>query len=101
MMDGWHPYPSTALSKATGLSLYKTRKILKELKAKGLVKSDREVIRDPEEGTAILNGYTITNKARETPEYKKAFEKERRICKECFGIDIANPDNSDIEDIPL
>jgi len=76
MMDGWHPYPSTALSKATGLSLYKTRKILKELKAKGLVKSDREVIRDPEEGTAILNGYTITNKARETPEYKKPLRRK-------------------------
>lgn len=83
------------------MSLHKTRKILKELKAKGLVKSDREVIRDPGEGIAILNGYTITNKARETPEYKKAFEEERRICKKCFGIDIANPDNSDIEDIPL
>lgn len=87
MMNGWLPYPSTLLSKSCGVSLYKTRKELKSLKENGLIQSTMEVIRD-EDGCTILRGYTITKKAEETQEYKKAFEEEKRICKEIFDIDI-------------
>ena len=86
IMDGWLPYPSTSLSKICGLSLYKTRKELKVLKENGLVESDIECICN-DEGNYILRGYTVTKKAEETEEYKKAFAEERKICKEIFGIE--------------
>lgn len=84
---GWRPYPSTSLSKHCGLSLYRTRKELKKLKDQGLVVSDIQTISD-DEGTAIIRGYTITNKAKETEEYKKAHEEEREICIKVFGYDV-------------
>lgn len=87
IMQGWIPLPSTALSKATNKSLYQTRKELKRLKEQGYVTSARycEV---GEDRNYLMSGYQITDKAKETPEYKKAWEEERQICKEVFGIDI-------------
>ena len=35
IMDGWLPYPSTALSKVCNLSLYEIRKELKKIKRAG------------------------------------------------------------------
>ena len=90
IMDGWRPFPSTALSETCGLSLYNTRKELKKLKERGLVIADR-YCEQTEEGNYILNGYTITRKAEETEEYKKAFAEERQIVKECFGFDMTEP----------
>lgn len=87
LIDGWHPYPSTCLSKKCNITLYQTRKELKKLKELGLIKSDIQTITD-DEGTCILRGYTITEKAKETEEYKKAFEEERKICLQIFDIDI-------------
>ena len=87
IMDGWIPYPSTILSKVCDLSLYKTRKELKLLKEQGYVVSDRYT-ENTEEGTIILNGYTITEKAKETEEYKKSFQEEKEAVKECFNFDI-------------
>lgn len=87
LMDSWHPYPSTALSKTCGMTLYQTRKELKKLKQDGIVDSDIEVLKD-DEGCFILRGYTITDKARKTQEYKKAWQEEREICKKYFDIDI-------------
>ena len=90
VMDGWVPYPSTILSKVCNMSLYKTRKELKRLKELGYVKADRycEV---GEDGNYLVSGYTITDKAKETEEYKKAFQAEADVCKWCFDIDIGNP----------
>ena len=87
IMDGYIPFPSTVLSKVCGLSLYKTRKELKTLKEQGYVIADRytEVTED---GNILLNGYTITDKAKETEEYKTAFECERKIVKEIWGFDL-------------
>lgn len=87
IMDGWYPFLSTVISKTLDISLYKTRKELKKLKEQGLVESCIDII-SGDEGTCILRGYRITEKAKEMEEYKKAFEEERKICKECFGIDI-------------
>lgn len=35
-----------------------------------------------------LWGWQITKKAETTHEYAKAYEKERKLCKKCFDIDI-------------
>lgn len=93
IMDGWLPFPSTVLSKICEMSLYKTRKELKKLKDQGFVKSIRECMSD-DEGNWIINGYTITEKAKETEEFKKAWEREREICKQCFGIDRGECDDT-------
>ena len=89
IMDGWFPFPSTILSKQCGLSLYKTRKILKELKAQGLVDS-LHYCYVGEDRNVLVNGYTITPKAKETEEYRAAYNYEREICKKCFNIDIGD-----------
>ena len=69
------------------MSLYKTRKELKALKEQGYVISDRYT-ESTEDGQILINGYTITEKAKETEEYKKAFAEEKQAVKECFNIDI-------------
>lgn len=87
IMDGYLPFPSTVLSKCCNLSLYKTRKELKSLKEQGYVIADRYA-KSTEDGQILLNGYTITEKAKETEEYKKAFEIERKIVKDVWGFDL-------------
>lgn len=91
IMDGWIPYPSTILCKVCDLSLYKTRKELKSLKEQGYVVADRYT-ESTEDGQILINGYTITEKAKETEEYKKAFEVEARIVKEVYGFDLKGGD---------
>lgn len=87
IMDGFIPFPSTVLSKVCELSLYKTRKELKSLKAQGYVIADRYT-ENTEDRTILINGYTITDKAKETEEYKKAYQEEREICRKTLGIRI-------------
>lgn len=77
IMDGWLPYPSTALSKVCGMSLYKTRKELKKLKEQGLIESCIHISDDEE--FFILRGYTITEKGRKTKEYEKAWQKKKKF----------------------
>ena len=90
IMDGWHPYPSTAIANQTGISLNKVKYHLKKLKEQGLVKSIHEG-GQTEDGEVFYQwGWTITRKAYETEEYKKAFEEERDLCKKCFDIDITS-----------
>ena len=83
-MDGWYPYPSTAIAEHLGISLYQARKELNRLKELGLVVSTMYCERD-EEGNYIMRGYTITEKAKATTEYKNAYEREEKIRQECFG----------------
>lgn len=87
MMDGHLPFPSTALSEACRMPLYKTRRELKKLKEQGLVRTFIYLSNDDEE-FSILKGYTITEKGRKTKEYEKAWQEEREICMKCFGFDI-------------
>ena len=87
IMCGWIPYPLTMLCKVCNLSLYKTRKELKALKEQGYVIADKYT-ESTEDGQILINGYAITEKAKETEEYKKAFEEEKQIVRECFNIDI-------------
>lgn len=88
IMDGYIPFPSTILSKSCNLSLYKTRKELKALKEQGYVVADRYT-ENTEERTILINGYRITDKAKETEEYKKAFEVERKLVSDVYGFDIS------------
>ena len=57
------------------------------MKEEGHVVSDR-YCEIGEDRNYLVSGYTITDKAKETEEYKQAFEEEEKICRECFGIDI-------------
>ena len=94
IMDGWIPFPSTCLAQVCEMTLYNTRKELKKLKEQGYVVSDR-YCEMTEEGNCLINGYTITEKAKETEEYKKAYDEERELCKQCFEIDIGERKEND------
>ena len=92
IMGGWIPYPSTCIAKTTGWRLYYVRKLLKELKHEGLIDSDLYVDQG-EERPILIRGYVITEKGKDTDEYRMAWETERRICKECFNIDLGDVDH--------
>lgn len=86
MPGRYYPIPSTLLSRLCNTSLYKTRKEINKLKEQGLIVSDR-YCEIGEDRNYLINGYTITEKAKETEEYKIAYENEQQIFKECFGVD--------------
>jgi hypothetical protein len=89
-MDGWIPLPSTVIhTQIPSITLYAVRKHLKALKQEGLIDSDLYVDQG-EERPILVRGYVVTEKGRKTNEYKLAHETERRICKECFDIDIGD-----------
>ena len=92
IMDGWHPYPATAISKQHGISLNKARYHLRNLKKKGLVNSCHDGGMTEDGEVYCYWGWEITRKAFETDEYKKAYEEERKLCKKCFDIDIGTID---------
>lgn len=87
-LHGYIPYPSTCLSRALGISLYKTRKELKLLKQQGLVISDHYCA-VAEDGNYIVNGYTITKAAESTPEYQKAYAEELACLRLLSDIEFA------------
>lgn len=88
IMDGWHPYPSTAIASQLGIPIGKVRYHLKKLKTQGMVKSFHES-GSAEDGDVFgAWGFGITDKAKESDEYKKAYEEESQLCKECFGFDL-------------
>ena len=69
--------PSTLVSKVFKISLYKTRKYIKELVNEGLLVSNIEVFRDDYEyPPAIIRGYCLTKKGFETNVYKQISKKE-------------------------
>lgn len=79
IMDGWHPYPSTAIASQLGMPVGKVRYHLKKLKTQGMVESFHEF------GSW---GFGITDRAKESAEYKQAWEEENQLYKECFGVDL-------------
>lgn len=89
IMNGWHPMPSRILAEVCGLTIKETLKELRKLKAQGLAKSFCESFyNEYGEHWQVLWGWTITPKAHETEECKKAWARERELCKKCFDIDI-------------
>lgn len=88
IMDGWHPYPATCIAQNLNISVHKVRYHLRKLKTEGLVESFSESGLTEDGEIFCLWGWRITDKAINTLEYIKAFEEERKLCKECFDIDI-------------
>ena len=114
IMDGWHPFPATLIAEMLGMSVHKVRyhlrkltlctlipsihKVryhLRKLKKKGLVESFHEGGMTEDGEVYCLWGWTITKATHSTEEYKKAYEEERNIVKECFDFDIGEPDSTD------
>lgn len=78
-IDCSHPVSSNVIVRSLGLTRNQARYRLRKLKQLGLVESCSEVSKD-DDGHRLLpfHGWRLTDKAKETEEYKKAWE----------GIDI-------------
>lgn len=94
IMDGWHPYPARLIAEQTKVSISTARRRLRELKKQGLAKTTFEPPDEDSENWLPYWGWTITQKAKETEEYKAAWEEERKICQKVFGEGMF-PDNPD------
>ena len=88
IMDSWYPFPATAIARSLGVSVGKVRYHLRKLKKQGLVNSFHYGGMTEDGEVFCLWGWTITENAESTQEYAKAYEKERKLCKKCFDIDI-------------
>ena len=86
IMYGWMPCPAAVIAREIGVSVSTARRRLRELKSQGYAKTYS--IRLDFEGESPLpyNGWTITDKARETEEYKLAEFEEKRICRKVLGL---------------
>lgn len=91
IMSGWLPIPATAICRIVGKSVYQTRKELRNLRDLGLVVFERHCLVG-EYGNELISGWRITDKAKESPEYKQAWAEERKIRQEVFGEDIGEED---------
>ena len=80
IMDGWHPVPARLIAEHLNLTISQTRYNLRKLKCSGYVVTFSELFGD-EERMIPYHGWTITDQAKETKEYKKAWEEERELCK--------------------
>ena len=89
IMDSWIPTPSTVIAEELGMSVYQVRKELKRLKELGLIASTIYCGTD-EYSTYAVRGYTITDKAKGTEEYKTAYGNEEKIRRECFEMVMTN-----------
>lgn len=90
IFDSWYPFPTRLIAEHLNLTINQARYKLRKLKQSGLVESCCELIGD-EERMIPYRGWKITDKAKETEEYKKAWEEERALCKKCFDMDIGEP----------
>ena len=88
IMDGWHPYPATCIAERLNQPVGKVRYHLRKLKKDGLVYSFHEGGMTDDGAVFCSQGWGITEKAKDTEEYKKAYKEEVELCKKCFGIDI-------------
>lgn len=84
ILDGWHPVPAWLIAEQLNLTTNQARYKLRKLKQLGFVETRSEFL-DDEERTIPYHGWTITDKAYETEEYKKALEEERKLCKKYFN----------------
>lgn len=88
VMDGWHPYPAWAIADQVGISLSTARRRLRELKKQGLARTFSETPDPESELTLPYHGWGITDKAYQTEEYQKAWDVEKKILIEVFGVDV-------------
>lgn len=69
-------------------SMYSIKKAVKKLKELDLICYTSSGGQTEDGVVYCNNGYCVTKKAYQTKECRQAWEEERRICKECFSIDI-------------
>lgn len=89
IIDGWIPYPARKIAEQTGLNLTAARKGLRQLKEQGYIDSTcvylgPNALTSDHEGFPY-RGWTITEKAFQTDEYKKAAKEEKQIIEDVFG----------------
>lgn len=84
MIDGWIPYPARKIADQTGLNLTAARKGLRQLKEQGYVDTTCVYLNN-NTPSFPYRGWTITEKAFETDEYKKAVKEEKQLVKKVFG----------------
>ena len=85
IMDGWMPYPAWSIAQQCGVSVSTARRRLRKLKDEGYVDNIVHYWYEQEELLPPYHGWTITPKAKETTEYKAAWEAEKKLCREIFG----------------
>lgn len=85
------PVSSRSVSFCLNLTVSQTRYRLRKLKKLGYVEMASGFVIS-EDCRLPYYGWTITDKAKETEEYKKAWEEERALCKKCFDMDIGEPE---------
>lgn len=75
-----------AIAQHFGVTKYRVRKLMNELRDMGLVKSGYEsCYSDWCEQFFIVRGFCITEKGRNTDTYKKVQKEEIALIEECFG----------------
>ena len=84
------PVTSRSVSFRLNLTVSQTRYRLRKLKKLGYVETSSGYVIS-EDCRLPYYGWTITDKAKETEEYKKAWEEERELCKQYFDMDIGEP----------
>lgn len=88
IMDGWHPFPATLIAEMLNMSVHKVRYHLRKLKQQGLVFSFYEGGMTDDGEVFCLHGWGVTSEGEKTAEYQKAYEEHRKLCLECFDIDV-------------
>lgn len=86
MNKGHDIIQSTAIAKYFGCSLYRARKVIRQLIVEEFLEPSAECINDdPEEMPCIYRGYRLTKIARARHEYWIAQWKEAKICSVIWG----------------
>ena len=89
------PIPTTYMSNYLRITLYKARKAVKALKAKGLITSVCWSVYDHmSEQSFIARGYCLTEAGKATEQYKLAEEREDRILREVWNSTGVNDDTN-------
>lgn len=78
--------PSTAVAKILGCTVYRARKIIKNLVSKGILEPACEnEYSSWYEQYFIYKGYRLTESAKRSRDYRKAQWREAKICSETWG----------------
>lgn len=88
IMDGWRPVPAWVIAEATGVSVSTALRRLRKLKEDGLARVICENAAPDDEMPLPRRGWAITDKTRQTEEFKKAWAEEVEICRDVFGKDM-------------
>lgn len=88
MMYGDIPLPAKCIANKLNLSYKSTLNEMHKLQEKGFIRKCSEVMYRMGDEAVLLNGWNITNLAKNTEEYKLASAREEMIIKSIFDYDI-------------